>query len=129
MEVLAPPITIPVSTVALIDRWIAETREAAEANPSDDAEVLALQTLAERLGNLRTESITQSLKAFVRDALAQDNRDDASDLAAEVARLYSKRSRLIHQGDLDLQDSVTRLDNIVRRTLQAVMRRLPPEGK
>ena len=129
LEVLAPPITIPVSTVALIDRWIAETREAAEANPSNDAEVLALQSLAERLGNLRTESITQSLKAFVRDALAQDNRDDASDLAAKVARLYSKRSRLIHQGDLDLQDSVTRLDNIVRQTLQAVMRRLPPEGK
>lgn len=138
LEVLARRTREMDEVVEQIDGWRAEARvrhsvakrqrEEAEAR-GKEAEKQALQTLeeawarlAERVGNLKTKSITSALKTHVEQLLKADGRPDAASHAARVAPLYDKRSRLVHGAQPISKDEIFELDEIVRMTLVAAIR-------
>ncbi len=43
-------------------------------------------------------------------------------IGAKIPDLYGKRSDLVHEGDSNLGQSISDLEDIVRKTLQAAMR-------
>ena len=82
-----------------------------------------MHSLAGGLKNLKENSITASLREYVRDTLSRDSKfkADADEKAREVGRLYGRRSKVIHGGDAVDHNDLNTLDMTVRMTLVAAM--------
>lgn len=124
LEVLAPRLNRPETVCVLIDQWMQEARELAGKAGAGTKEFKALQSLDGGLKNLKTISITASLKECVRDTLSRDSKfkADADEKAGEVVKLYRLRSSVIHGGDAVGHNDLNTLDVTVRKTLVAAMK-------
>jgi hypothetical protein len=137
LEVFAPSPDVPQHIKNLIDRWVIDAKEIAKnmlqrsqvasADPTSAASPNGVDyqdyvQLASRLEWLKKQSHTGRIREHVRAILTNAGDIRANDLATETAKLYGLRGRLTHQGQMDLGSGVSRLDEIVRKTLQAALK-------
>ncbi len=104
-----------------IDRWAIEIEEAHRRSRDPD-EKRSLERLRSRVHGLKEESITESVRIIVRKALAYLEDPNASELVSRIGPLYGIRSGMVHGTSVDLGQSPAQLQEIVSKTLSAVMR-------
>lgn len=120
LETAAPAVSISDSGVGLVDKWIAEARNAQSSVRGDEFEELAsilgsLNYIKKQSHGIRVRQYVKSMLEFVRDP-------DADASAREVRRLYSVRGDLSHTGRYnELGEGLSSLDTIVTKTLKAEM--------
>lgn len=123
LEVLAPVQRAPDVVREHVRQLISEAQENAGNFPVNSVEHEEFQSLSQRLGNLQSASITNTAKYYVENLLKNDGQAKASELAAEVVRLYRTRSGIVHKGKSIPEDDGHQLSEIVRRALIAEMRK------
>ena len=121
LEVLNPLKDEPEKVRRKLDEWIEEAHKLA-AEQSEGPDQQSFQSVASRLGYLKRMSIQRGLRTLVTDLLQRDGHPDAAEIGAKIPDLYGKRSDLVHEGDSNLGQSISDLEDIVRKTLQAAMR-------
>lgn len=123
LEAAAPETSVTESVAGMIDRWIAEAKEAQSSTVREtSAQREELDSLVGSLRHLKKRSHSSRSRRYVKTMLEMDGHSDADQLAREVGRLYSVRGKLTHQGKYELGNSLSRLDEIVCKTLKAAMR-------
>ena len=127
LEILAPRPNRPEPVRTLIAKWMQYVRERAEAADVDPEVARSLRSLNGGLRDLKSESIGDSLSAYVRQVLSRDGKfkSNADEAARMVKRLYGKRSKVIHDGEDVSFDDLSALSMIVRKTLIATLRFCP----
>ena len=88
----------------------------------DPVEKKSLERLKSRVGNLKEESITESVRILVGKALQVTNEPKIFELVNRIGPLYGVRSRITHGNIVNLGQSPAELQEIVSKTLLAVMR-------
>ena len=122
LEVLAPSPTNDPLLVNKIEEWQAETRALAGKSPRGSENREAFEALTARLDALKTRSHRKRVREYVLGVLTFDGDAEAAAIAKDVVRLYDLRGKVLHDGFLALDGSVTRLDEIMRKTLKAAFR-------
>ncbi|MCH9050669.1 MAG: hypothetical protein IIA72_06255 [Proteobacteria bacterium] len=121
LEVLSERPQQPSCLQDRIDRWAIEIEEARRRSRDPD-EKRSLERLTSRIHGLKEESITESVRIIVRKALAYLEDTKASELVSRIGPLYGIRSGMVHGTSVDLGQSPAQLQEIVSKTLSAVMR-------
>jgi hypothetical protein len=122
LETAAPEPALSEPCVSLIDEWIKQARAESEMAIRNQAEKEEFTSLAKRLNYLKTQSHRSRVAQYVKDMLGADGHSDAETLAGETKTLWDVRGELSHTGVYELGDRLSRLDDIVRKTLKAAMR-------
>ena len=121
LEALAPSEPKHQCAVAIIERWVAETKQLQETVKPDSEEWHAYDSLIREIGFRKEKSIRSSIRNLVRSTL-QASDPEAELLSGQTVKLYDMRCRLVHDGYVpaeDLGKAVTKLKNIVFRVLKA----------
>ena len=121
LEVLSERPQQPQNLQALIDKWVGEIGEIQERSKDPD-EKRSLERLKSRMLGLKEESITESVRVLVGKALTAMRDPKASELVARVGLLYGFRSKIVHGGPVVLGQAPTELQEVVGKTLRAVMK-------
>jgi len=125
LETLNPNRDVPEHVKGTVEALVDQVKAVRDAYDRDDSEYEDYEALLKRLGNLRTESIRQGIRALVAEKLQSDPEvADPEATGREAMRIYDLRSDLVHSSrpvdEGEVQASLQRLMDIVRRVL-AVM--------
>lgn len=121
LEVLADRPKQPNEVVALVDSWIREIN-ARKKQSQSDKETELLQRLASRIGGLKSISIAESVRQFMRRVMISLGDEDVLSKVQMIGNLYDVRSKLVHGEEIELGNSSADLEMLVSRSLIAAQR-------
>ncbi|MCI0559458.1 MAG: hypothetical protein MN733_13270 [Nitrososphaera sp.] len=121
LEILSEQPYHPAHLQVLIDLWIAEIG-ALYDNESDSDERRRLNRLRTGICRLKRDSITESVRVLVRKALTSLKDPNACKLIGRVGPIYGVRSALTHGRRNELGQAPAELEEIVSKTLRAVIK-------
>jgi hypothetical protein len=119
LEVIAPTPAVDPKIARQVDQWREQAYKKAEKAKPDSKAREDFTALAFRLGSLKKMSHRQRIKQYINDTLALAKDTDAKIIAKEAVSLYDFRGRIVHDGKINLNGQLTRLDEITRRVLKA----------
>lgn len=125
LEVLAPTPDVGSEPGAVLAAVIAEAKRSRAALPTDHPALRDVDRLLSRLGQLKSESIKESLRIWTRAICARLPGRDPDQAASDVARHYDVRSKLVHDGsapDADIQAALEWLSEFVPAVLELLIR-------
>jgi hypothetical protein len=119
LEVLAEPRERPEACIALVDELLQRAeRGIADATANSDAEMqLAFKALKDSAIHLRRESITSSIRKLATEASKVLGDPNPQDAGTRAAKLYGKRSKLVHKGESVSLGDVAETRQLVRECL------------
>lgn len=121
LEVLAERPQQPENLQNLIEKWALEI-DTAEQHSDDPDEKKSLQRLKSRIRDLKEESITESVRILVGKALRALKDPKTAELVGRIGPLYGVRSGITHGRRVDIGQSPVELQEVVSKTLRAVMK-------
>lgn len=124
LEIIATAPPLPTEAARVLTEVLQLVKSQRDAHPKPSSEHKEIGRLLDRLGNLRKESIKESMRHLTRWASARLglNTDEA---VTTIGELYDRRSYLVHDGlwtDRALGDDLAWLSDFVPKVLALLMR-------
>ncbi len=120
LEVLSDRPKQPNELQKYIQKWVLEVDEVLQLC-KNLGEKKTIERFKDRIHKLKEESITESVRVFVRKAMKQIMDPKASELAGKIGALYGVRSDIVHGRNVNVGQSPAELQEIVSKSLLAAI--------
>lgn len=130
IEALVEPRRKHELAVGFLDKWEGELNACLKERALSPEERDALTSVQRELLFRKSESIRQAFRRTVSEALSAVGDPEAGDLASRAAKVYDRRSKLIHEGSLDPQALISAQRDafqIATRVLEALIKKIAVE--